>query len=70
MKQAREGEERGAGTPRTEAERRQRHEELYPGTPLPSRGTGISQNDPTPILPALFTLAFMGGLGFLLSRKR
>ena len=39
---ARQGEERGKGNPRSEEERRSRHEELYPGTELPPRGTGIS----------------------------
>jgi len=38
---ARQGDERGKGIPRSEAERRTRHEELFPGTPLPPRGTGL-----------------------------
>ena len=40
---SRRGEERGMGVPRTEEERRQRHESLYPGTPLPERGAGIGE---------------------------
>jgi hypothetical protein len=39
---AREGEERGYGIPRSEEERQKRHEMLYPGTPLPPRGYGLS----------------------------
>lgn len=39
-------EEREFGVPRTEAERATRHEALYPGEPLPPRGSGYSR---TPI---------------------
>lgn len=39
---AREGTERGKGTPRTDAERRTRHSNLYgEDTELPPRGTGL-----------------------------
>jgi hypothetical protein len=38
---AREGEERGRGVPRSEEERWERHQELYPGEPLPPRGYGL-----------------------------
>ena len=40
---ARQGEERGRGVPRTEEARKARHEELYPGEPVPDRGTGLRQ---------------------------
>lgn len=57
INQAREDEERGKGIPRTEAERQARHETLYPGTPLPPRGTGlgISQGATDVILKAFIT---------------
>ena len=47
ISQAREGQDRGKGIPRTEEERRQRHEELFPGTSLPERGTGIGIRSPS-----------------------
>jgi len=34
---------RGMGTPKTEEERRRRHEALYPGEKLPPRGTGLKR---------------------------
>jgi len=33
------------GVPRTEEERRLRHEELYPGEPLPPRGAGLTRDE-------------------------
>ncbi len=37
-------EERGQGIPLTDEERAARHETMFPGTPLPARGTGLTQN--------------------------
>jgi len=59
--------QRRKGVPRTEAERRFRHEELFPGTPLPERGTRRSLNSqiqegvPAPVVTA--GRALLTGLG-------
>jgi len=37
---------RRLGNPLTEEERKRRHEELHPGTPLPPRGTRVLQQFP------------------------
>jgi len=71
ISQAREGSERGKGTPRTEEERRSRHEELYPGTKLPPRGTGLSADTGTPAVGAtILGLAVITGIAFMAVRKR
>lgn len=41
--EAREGEERGRGTPLTDEEREERHVEEYGTNELPPRGTGLGQ---------------------------
>lgn len=52
ISQARQNEGRGKGAPYTDEERWERHQELYPGTPLPERGTGlISQGTLDSLLP-------------------
>lgn len=56
---AREGEERGRGIPRSEEERRERHERLYPGTPLPERGTGLSGGSPAPWIVGALAIGFL-----------
>lgn len=71
ISQAREGEERGRGIPRSNEERRKRHEERFPGTPLPERGAGLSQ-DGTPVLSTVWKslLAGLGlGVGFAIVNK-
>lgn len=55
---AREGEERGRGIPRSEEERRERHERLYPGTPLPERGTGLSGSSSAPWIVSVLAIGF------------
>ena len=66
---SREGEERGRGIPRSQEERQRRHEEVYPGTPLPERGTGLSGSfeDLGPWNAGLLTL---GLLALIITRKR
>jgi len=71
ISQAREGSERGRGIPRSNQERAERHESLYPGTPLPERGTGLSQ-EYAPVAPTLWgaLLAGMGiATGFVIINK-
>jgi len=71
MNRAREGEERGRGIPRTEEERQSRHEDLYPGTPLPERGTGLSTELETPYVGAsLLGLVVIVGIAFMVTRKK
>ena len=71
MNHAREGEERGKGVPRTEEERWSRHEELYPGTPLPKRGTGLSTEPGTPYVGAsLLGLVAIVGIAFMVTGKK
>jgi len=62
INQAREDEERGRGIPRTEAERQSRHETLYPGTPLPPRGTGLGISQDVGVADILVK-AFLTGIG-------
>lgn len=69
INQAREGEERGRGLPRSEEERQTRHEELYPGTPLPERGTGLRANPGTPAVGAVLGLSVVVGLALLAIKK-
>lgn len=68
---AREDEERGRGIPRSEEERAARHEELYPGTPLPPRGTGLSGEGPSGgQIAAIAGLAVFGLLVIAIAAKR
>jgi len=63
ISQAREGEERGRGLPRSNQERAARHESLFPGTPLPPRGTGLGiSQEYAPIMPTIWK-SLLGGLG-------
>jgi len=71
ISQARQGDERGRGLPRSNQERAERHESLFPGTPLPERGTGLSQ-DYAPVVPTIWgaLLAGLGiGVGFAVVNK-
>jgi len=71
ISQAREGGERGRGLPRSNQERSERHQRLYPGTPLPERGTGLSQ-EYAPVVPTIWKslLAGLGiGVGFAVVNK-
>ena len=65
---ARQGEERGRGIPRSEEERQERHEKLYPGTPLPERGYGLSGNEPSKA--SIITVAILGVLTIVLLGSR
>lgn len=67
---ARQGEERGRGIPRTEEERRARHEELYPGTELPERGYGLTRisGSSTPFIVG--GLAIIALIALALVRRR
>ena len=73
ISRAREGTERGRGIPRTNQERAERHESLYPGTPLPERGTGLGiSHEYAPVTPTVWgaILAGLGlGVGFAIINK-
>ena len=59
--------ERRRGDPRPEEERATRHEERYPGEPLPPRGTGLDRvGQVSTGSGGLFLLGIVGGLGLLL----
>lgn len=73
---AREGEERGKGVPLTDEERRLRHEELYPGEPLPPRGYGLTRvgrvgqiDTSTGLLFLVGSLLGLGALVYIATRK-
>jgi len=61
-------EERGQGVPLTDAERRERHYELYGNSLLPPRGTGLRNQISGPRITGVEipTPVFAGGLGFLI----
>lgn len=67
---ARQNEERGRGIPRTEEERQTRHEELYPGTELPPRGTGLSTGEGTSVGATILGLAVIVGILFMAIAKK
>lgn len=70
INRSREGEERGQGVPRSEEEREERHQQLYPGEPLPPRGSGLSgigQTTTTNYAPAVISGLFALGAALILA---
>lgn len=73
ISQARQGDERGRGLPRSNQERAERHGYLYPGTPLPERGTGLGiSQEYAPVTPTIWRAVLAGlglGVGFAVVNK-